>query len=50
MSAKSQELIQKLLKAEDDATRSSRLRLVSIVRRALADGLETLGIEAPRRM
>ena len=39
-----------VLKAEDDATRSSRLRLVSIVRRALADGLETLGIDAPRRM
>lgn len=39
-----------VLKAEDAAVRSSRLRLASIVRRVLADGLDCLGIEAPRRM
>ncbi|MCP4836099.1 MAG: arginine--tRNA ligase [Phycisphaera sp.] len=39
-----------VLKNEDPAVRASRLRLVSIVQRVLADGLDCLGIEAPRRM
>lgn len=39
-----------VLKAESDALRSSRLRLSSITRRVLADGLQCLGIEAPERM
>ena len=39
-----------VLKAEDRMVRASRLRLASIVQRVLADGLECLGIEAPKRM
>lgn len=39
-----------VLKAEDDTTRRSRLRLSDLVRRVLADGLDLLGIEAPQRM
>jgi arginyl-tRNA synthetase len=39
-----------VLKADDDAMRTSRLRLCDLVRRVLADGLGLLGIEAPRRM
>ena len=39
-----------VLKAEDDLVRASRLRLASIVQRVLADGLDCLGIEAPKRM
>jgi arginyl-tRNA synthetase len=39
-----------VLKAADNATRDSRLRLCDLVRRVLADGLSLLGIEAPRRM
>lgn len=39
-----------VLKAESEALRSSRLRLSSITRRVLADGLQCLGIEAPERM
>lgn len=39
-----------VLKAGDGSIRASRLRLASIVRRVLADGLDCLGIEAPRRM
>ncbi len=38
-----------VLKAEEPV-RSSRLRLCSLVRRVLADGLELLGIERPTRM
>ena len=39
-----------VLKAEDEATRRSRLRLCDLTRRVLADGLNLLGIEAPQRM
>lgn len=39
-----------VIKANDPQTRQSRLRLSDLVRRVLADGLELLGIEAPRRM
>ena len=39
-----------VLKAGDDATRRSRLRICSLVGRVMADGLSLLGIEAPRRM
>ena len=39
-----------VLKAEAPEVRASRLRLSSIVRRVLSDGLDCLGIEAPRRM
>ena len=39
-----------VLKAEDPALRSSRLRLCDLVRRIIADGLDLLGIEAPSRM
>ena len=39
-----------VLKAEDAATRDSRLRLCDLARRVLADGLNLLGIEAPQRM
>jgi arginyl-tRNA synthetase len=39
-----------VLKAPDDATRRSRLRLCEVTRRVLADGLGLLGIEAPSRM
>ena len=39
-----------VLKADDSAVRASRLRLCDLVRRVLADGLDLLGIEAPRRM
>jgi arginyl-tRNA synthetase len=39
-----------VIKAEDDRVRASRLRLCDLVRRVLADGLDLLGIEAPRRM
>lgn len=39
-----------VLKADDEATRISRLRLCDLVRRVLADGLGLLGIQAPQRM
>ncbi len=39
-----------VLKAETVSLRQSRLRLCSLVRRVLADGLELLGIDAPLRM
>ncbi len=39
-----------VLKAPEEKTRASRLRLCDLVRRVIADGLELLGIEAPRRM
>lgn len=39
-----------VLKAEDAAIRASRLRLCDLARRALADGLRQLGIDAPDRM
>lgn len=39
-----------VLKAEDPALRASRLRLSDLTRRALQDGLDLLGIEAPERM
>lgn len=39
-----------VLKADDEATRRSRLRMCDLVRRALRDGLDLLGIEAPERM
>jgi len=39
-----------VLKADDAATRASRLRLCDLTRRALADGLGLLGIDAPDRM
>jgi arginyl-tRNA synthetase len=39
-----------VLKADDPATRSSRLRLSDLTRRVIADGLDLLGIDAPDRM
>ncbi|NNF43419.1 MAG: arginine--tRNA ligase [Phycisphaerales bacterium] len=39
-----------VIKADDEATRQSRLRLCDLTRRVLADGLDLLGIPAPRRM
>lgn len=39
-----------VLKASDEATQCSRLRLCDLVRRVLADGLDLLGIHAPERM
>lgn len=39
-----------VLKAEDDATRLSRLRLCSITARVLEDGLNTIGIPTVERM
>lgn len=39
-----------VLKAPDEPTRDSRLRLCGLVGRVLADGLGLLGIEAPHRM
>ena len=39
-----------VLKADDPATRASRLRLCALTRRVLADGLGILGIDAPPRM
>jgi arginyl-tRNA synthetase len=39
-----------VLKADEQTTRRSRLHLCRLVRRVLADGLELLGIDAPRRM
>ncbi len=39
-----------VLKAEDPATRASRLRLCGLTRRVLKDGLELLGMTAPERM
>ncbi len=39
-----------VLKADDEATRWSRLRLVRLTGRVLADGLESLGIRALERM
>jgi arginyl-tRNA synthetase len=39
-----------VLKAPDEATRRSRLRLCEVTRRVLADGLGLMGIEAPSRM
>ncbi|MHC5022770.1 MAG: arginine--tRNA ligase [Planctomycetota bacterium] len=39
-----------VLKAGDEALMRSRLRLCDLVRRVLADGLDLLGIDAPRRM
>ncbi|MCA9290936.1 MAG: arginine--tRNA ligase [Phycisphaerales bacterium] len=39
-----------VLKADDDETMRSRLRLCRLVRRVIADGLNILGIEAPDRM
>jgi len=39
-----------VLKADDEALRNGRLRLCDLTRRALRDGLDLLGIEAPERM
>lgn len=39
-----------VIQAADEPTRRSRLRLCNLVRRALADGLDLLGIDAPTRM
>jgi arginyl-tRNA synthetase len=39
-----------VLKADDEATRASRLAMCDLVGRVLARGLELLGIEAPERM
>lgn len=39
-----------VLKADDDATRRSRLRLCDLTRRVIADGLDLLGIDAPTAM
>ncbi|AKV00731.1 Arginyl-tRNA synthetase [Labilithrix luteola] len=39
-----------VLKAEDEATKTSRLALASLAGRVLARGLDLLGIEAPQRM
>ncbi len=39
-----------VLKADDDATRASRLSICDLVARVLARGLDLLGIDAPDRM
>jgi len=39
-----------ILKADDDASRMSRLRLADLTRRVLTDGLETLGLPLIDRM
>jgi len=39
-----------VLKAEDDATRDSRLALCDLTARVLADGLQMMGIESPEQM
>jgi arginyl-tRNA synthetase len=39
-----------VLKAEGQAVRRSRLHFCRLIRRVLADGLDLLGIDAPRRM
>jgi len=39
-----------VIKADDEATRRSRLRLCAITRDLIADGLALLGIDAPTRM
>jgi len=39
-----------VMQADSDAQRRSRLRLCSLVRRVLADGLGLLGIDAPEKM
>jgi arginyl-tRNA synthetase len=39
-----------VLKAEDAATRGNRVALVQLTQRTLAQGLELLGIEAPKRL
>jgi arginyl-tRNA synthetase len=39
-----------VLKADDEATRRSRLALIDLTARVLAKGLDLLGIEAPERM
>lgn len=39
-----------VLKADDEATRRSRLSLIDLTARVLATGLDLLGIEAPERM
>ncbi len=39
-----------VLKADDDATVTSRLALCALTARTLADGLDLLGIAAPDRM
>lgn len=39
-----------VIKAPNEALRSSRLRLSDLARRVLADGLSLLGIDAPERM
>jgi arginyl-tRNA synthetase len=39
-----------VLKAESEGLRRSRLHFCRLVRRVLADGLDLLGIDAPRRM
>jgi arginyl-tRNA synthetase len=39
-----------VLKADDDATKMSRLALCDLTARVLADGLGMLGIESPEQM
>jgi arginyl-tRNA synthetase len=39
-----------VLKAEGETLRRSRLHLCRLIRRVLADGLDLLGIDSPRRM
>jgi arginyl-tRNA synthetase len=39
-----------ILKAGDEHTRQSRLRLADLTRRVLVDGLDSLGIESPQHM
>ena len=39
-----------VLKADDPSIRGSRLRLCDLTQRVIEDGLDLLGIEAPRRM
>jgi arginyl-tRNA synthetase len=39
-----------VLRADDDATRASRLALCDVTARVLADGLAMLGIEVPEQM
>jgi len=39
-----------ILRADDEHTRQSRLRLSDLTRRVLVDGLDSLGIESPQHM
>jgi len=39
-----------VLKAEDEATRNSRLALIAVTLRVLTQGLDLLGVRSPERM